>query len=152
MPLRLELPDGTRVPLTLHALERWQEYVCPLAQMSEAIGLLARFIEENGRVTTERPEWVGSDQAAVWWVVAGDFCLPVAEPKDESPYNGSPYFIPTFYARGNLQPGERARRSDQRRVRRSRHRLRARATQADRRQGFRAQRRAARAPDVDQWS
>lgn len=151
MPLKLELPDGTRVPLTLHALERWQEYVCPLAPMSIAVGLLARFVEENGVISLERPEWVFGEPAAIWWVVAGDFCLPIAEPRDGSPYQGSSYFVPTFYARGTVDPGERERRSDRRRERRSRRHLRASSKQADRRQGVRAARRAARAPDVDQW-
>lgn len=150
MSLKLELPDGTRVPLTLHALERWQEYICPLAPLSEAIALLARFVDENGTVTAERPEWIREGNATLW-VVAGDFCLPVVVPRDGSPYDGFTYFIPTFIARGTITPDERLARRHERRTRASRTRGRSRK-QGDRRTGASAHRRIARAPDVDQWT
>lgn len=138
--MRLTLPDGRKVVLTEHAIERWVEYVCPLQSDWWAVGLLQSVVDMVGDLVDVAPVWVDLSDGVQSYLVAGDFALVIVPSS-----NG--HVVTTIIARGMLPVTVRAARNSanarQRQIRAARRHKR------DRRTGARAARRGARAPAVD---
>lgn len=138
----VELPDGRRAVLTDHALERWQEYVCPLASRLETARLLQHVIDLAGELTDAPPAWLlpPVDDVATGWVVAGDFVLVlIGRPSKRR--------VVTVVPRGSIPRTMRKDRNQRRRV--ERHRRAEHRRRSDRRGGDRARARLLRAPDTE---
>jgi hypothetical protein len=141
---QLQLPDGTRVGVSRHALDRWQEYVCPGRTRTYAMQFLEHMVNTAGELGPP-PAWLMvNDDAPELFVTVGDFVLTM--PVDE---NGRAGVVTTIVARGCLLPAVREHRHRTRRGRR-RYRWSHSATrQQEARRGDRRRRRDRQAPSID---
>jgi hypothetical protein len=118
---------GRRAALTDHAYERWAERVNWAAPRPQAKLDIERLANQNGVFMLKAPDWTawqdgGRATRTFGFVVCGDVCLVIAHSRE----NERELVIATIITRGELMPGERARRHRDSRERRYRTRSRAR--------------------------
>lgn len=141
----LTLPTGELAGVSLHAIDRWREYTCPMRPYWWAVQLLEHVVELAGELTDEKPSWVTPEgdhgEAGQRYLLIGDFALIVASS------DGGPAVV-TVIARGGLPPRMRLARNSAAAARRKRRAARRRHDDA--RGGARARRRALRLAVDDQ--
>lgn len=145
---KIRLPDGRIVTLSRHALDRWQEYVCPGRARMYAAQFLEHVLSLEAELVREPPDWLtytaDPDGPGELFLVTGDFAL--AMPLDEQ---GEPHVVATVIARGGLVPARREYRDQQRRGRRAYRRGQIHQGKNEARRGDRRRRRDRQAPSID---